>query len=156
MDISFRCNKCGQNIVIDAASAGQLVDCPKCRTPLEVPYKSKSLDKRVISPAKMRERYIALRWISASLKVAAVLCIVVGIAGGVACVVGGELSRYGTSADNTEHAVVSLMALVGCLLVGGLCALLLWAAGDLIMVFIDIEENTRALRELMETPLSTT
>jgi len=40
MDISFSCNKCSQHIVIDEAGVGQLVDCPKCGTPLEVPYKS--------------------------------------------------------------------------------------------------------------------
>ena len=41
MDITFNCDKCGQSIVIDEAGAGQLVDCPKCGKPLEVPYKSK-------------------------------------------------------------------------------------------------------------------
>jgi hypothetical protein len=41
MDITFNCNKCGQSLTIDEAGAGQLVDCPKCGTPLEVPYKSK-------------------------------------------------------------------------------------------------------------------
>jgi Alpha-aminoadipate carrier protein LysW-like, globular domain len=40
IDITFNCDKCGQQIVIDEAGAGQLVDCPKCGTPLEVPYKS--------------------------------------------------------------------------------------------------------------------
>ena len=45
MDITFACEKCGQSIVTDEAAAGQLVDCPKCGTPLAVPYKSKSSDK---------------------------------------------------------------------------------------------------------------
>ena len=45
MDISFFCEKCGQHVVIDAVAAGQLVDCPKCGTPLAVPYKSKPLNK---------------------------------------------------------------------------------------------------------------
>jgi hypothetical protein len=45
MDITFTCESCGQSIVIDEAAAGQLVDCPKCGTPLEVPYKSSPLDK---------------------------------------------------------------------------------------------------------------
>ena len=40
MDIFFHCDKCGQHIVIDEASAGQLVDCPKCGKPLEVPHTS--------------------------------------------------------------------------------------------------------------------
>ena len=43
MDITFACESCGQRIVIDEAAAGQLVDCPKCGKPLEVPYKSKPL-----------------------------------------------------------------------------------------------------------------
>ena len=40
MDITFNCTKCGQQIAIDEAAAGQLVDCPKCKTPHEVPYES--------------------------------------------------------------------------------------------------------------------
>jgi phage host-nuclease inhibitor protein Gam len=43
MDISFNCKKCGQHIVIDEDGAGQLVDCPKCGTTLEVPYKADTL-----------------------------------------------------------------------------------------------------------------
>jgi len=43
MDISFNCDKCGQRLAIDEAGAGQIVDCPKCKTPLEVPYKSQSV-----------------------------------------------------------------------------------------------------------------
>jgi hypothetical protein len=45
MDIAFNCNKCGQDISIDETGAGQLVDCPKCGEPVEVPYKSMPLDK---------------------------------------------------------------------------------------------------------------
>jgi len=44
MDINFNCVKCGQNIAIDEAGAGQLVDCPECATALEVPYRSKPLN----------------------------------------------------------------------------------------------------------------
>ena len=40
MDITFDCDKCGQNIVIDEAGAGTVVDCPKCGTSLEHPHKS--------------------------------------------------------------------------------------------------------------------
>src|ERR1039457_1552135 len=43
MDISFTCDNCGQNIVVDGAGAGQLVDCPKCGKTLEVPYKADAL-----------------------------------------------------------------------------------------------------------------
>jgi len=37
MDISFSCDKCGQQIAIDEAGAGQLVDCPKCATSIVIP-----------------------------------------------------------------------------------------------------------------------
>ncbi len=43
MDITFNCDKCGQSLTIDEAGAGQLVDCPKCGIPLEVPYKNKAI-----------------------------------------------------------------------------------------------------------------
>ena len=37
MDITFQCDKCGQNIVIDEAGAGLKVDCPKCGQAVTVP-----------------------------------------------------------------------------------------------------------------------
>ena len=41
-DISISCDKCGQRIVIDTTGAGQLVDCPKCGKPHELPHKTKT------------------------------------------------------------------------------------------------------------------
>ena len=40
MDIIFACKKCGQNVVIDAAGAGIVVNCPKCDEFLQVPKQS--------------------------------------------------------------------------------------------------------------------
>jgi hypothetical protein len=37
MDITFNCDKCGQQLVIDAAGAGVTVDCPNCGQELTVP-----------------------------------------------------------------------------------------------------------------------
>ncbi len=37
MDIEFKCYHCGQPVVIDAAGAGQSVQCPKCGQLLTVP-----------------------------------------------------------------------------------------------------------------------
>jgi len=34
MDISFNCDQCGQNIVIEEAGAGLQVECPKCGQPI--------------------------------------------------------------------------------------------------------------------------
>jgi DNA-directed RNA polymerase subunit RPC12/RpoP len=30
MDITFRCDHCGQSIEIDGAGAGTVIECPKC------------------------------------------------------------------------------------------------------------------------------
>jgi DNA-directed RNA polymerase subunit RPC12/RpoP len=40
MDISFNCDKCGQQIVIDEAGAGLQVECPKCGNSLQVANRS--------------------------------------------------------------------------------------------------------------------
>ena len=45
MDITFACESCGQNLVIDEAGAGLTIQCPKCGTSLEVPCHTKTLDK---------------------------------------------------------------------------------------------------------------
>ena len=39
MDITFECDGCGQDIVIDEAGAGSVVECPKCRARVLVPDK---------------------------------------------------------------------------------------------------------------------
>ena len=40
MDIKFKCDSCGQDIVIDETGAGNIVDCPKCKTSVMVPVSS--------------------------------------------------------------------------------------------------------------------
>jgi len=40
MDIKFKCDGCGQDIVIDETGAGQLVNCPKCKNSVMVPVSS--------------------------------------------------------------------------------------------------------------------
>ena len=45
MDITFSCEKCGQNIVVDEAGAGITVDCPKCGKPVYVPSSAPLTEK---------------------------------------------------------------------------------------------------------------
>jgi DNA-directed RNA polymerase subunit RPC12/RpoP len=40
VDITFNCDACGQNIVIDEAGAGCIVECPKCGVRVLVPVPS--------------------------------------------------------------------------------------------------------------------
>ena len=59
MDITFNCEKCGQSLTIDESGVGQLVDCPKCRKPLEVPYKSEAATPALqptLAPAAQAEK----------------------------------------------------------------------------------------------------
>jgi DNA-directed RNA polymerase subunit RPC12/RpoP len=50
MDITFACDGCRQNIVIDEAAAGSVVDCPKCRARVLVPDKSTPTTPRRAEP----------------------------------------------------------------------------------------------------------
>ncbi len=36
-DITFECPRCGQSLIIDAAGAGIMVNCPKCSQIMKVP-----------------------------------------------------------------------------------------------------------------------
>lgn len=49
MDIEFGCTKCGQHLVIDAAGAGQAVNCPKCGQVLIVPSQVKYRDESSVA-----------------------------------------------------------------------------------------------------------
>ena len=48
MDITFKCDKCGQSIAIDETGAGTVVNCPKCDAFLRVPSRG---DKEAAQPA---------------------------------------------------------------------------------------------------------
>ena len=56
MDVSFNCDKCGQQIVIDEAGAGTTVKCPKCAASVGVPSKTTALTQ----PEVQRVRTIEL------------------------------------------------------------------------------------------------
>lgn len=42
MDISFKCDRCGQNLVVDETGAGETVPCPNCGQQLLVPVQKKT------------------------------------------------------------------------------------------------------------------
>ncbi|MGD0017326.1 MAG: hypothetical protein ABSC38_07420 [Verrucomicrobiia bacterium] len=55
MDITFACKKCGQSIVVDEASSGQLIDCPnsECHQPLTVPSPEQGLKPAKSVPVRV-------------------------------------------------------------------------------------------------------
>ena len=50
MDIEFKCYHCGQRLVVDAAGAGQSVNCPKCQAELVVPQAQPDSKKESFKP----------------------------------------------------------------------------------------------------------
>ena len=80
----------------------------------------------------MERRYPALRAISLIYKVLAVLAFLAGLAIGVAQAIKGEPLR----------AVFSIA-------LGIIYAIFLWAGAELILVLLDIEQNTRKTAELL-------
>src|ERR1039458_246597 len=55
LDISFNCETCGRQLVIDEAGAGLLIDCPKCGRSLLVPGQAKqSMENAAPSLTKIR------------------------------------------------------------------------------------------------------
>jgi len=57
MDIRFSCPKCGHHMVIDAAGAGMVVQCPECGADATVPKAAPATG----APAE-KERTVALKW----------------------------------------------------------------------------------------------
>ena len=51
MDITFNCESCGQELVIDEAAAGVTVECPKCNQELTVPAPDWSAPSEPPAPA---------------------------------------------------------------------------------------------------------
>ena len=68
MDITFACEKCGQNIAIDATAAGMPVNCPNCATALVVPKEGliKQFDLNIEKILENWETYHAIREVIAN------------------------------------------------------------------------------------------
>ncbi len=92
------------------------------------------------------EKYSALRVIAMLLKAAATICAGLGVASAFYVVVNSTdvLGR------NVTNPAAIFFGFVGALLGGTVSFLVLWGMSEMITVFIDIEENTRAARLLQE------
>jgi methyl-accepting chemotaxis protein len=79
MDITFNCGWCGQSIAIDEAGAGQLVDCPKCGKPLEVPHRSKPPAVPASPSVSDRQHLVSTKMFALSFFAAGVAVLIAGI-----------------------------------------------------------------------------
>jgi predicted RNA-binding Zn-ribbon protein involved in translation (DUF1610 family) len=174
MDISFDCNSCGKHLIADQAGAGITIDCPACGKPVYVPspssqkpsdqptrieVKSATPKAPPVSPPKVSAsggnrtvwtlpplaiKYGALRAIASFCQFAAVPVAIISV------VVAFVLFRFEASLLPTPLAFIQPFLTV----VGGVISMVtLWGAAESIRVFIDIEENTRATRQMMEYEL---
>ena len=79
MDITFNCDKCGQQIVIDEAGAGLGVECPKCGQPLEVPHMSKPPAVPTLSSASDRQHFVSTKTFALSFFAAGAAVLIAGV-----------------------------------------------------------------------------
>lgn len=169
MDITFNCDKCGQQLVIDAAGAGVTIDCPGCGKPVYVPSPasqnpsdqptrvevksatskappvstpkaSSSGQRRTSGSLILVSKYKALRAIANFCQFVAVPVAILHV------LVAFLVFRFYASLSGPLAFIQAGFIVV----VGVFSMVALFGAAESIKVFIDIEENTRAVRQMME------
>jgi len=136
MDITFSCEKCGQNIVVDEAGAGITVDCPRCGQPVYVPSIAPSTKT---NPPVVRIETASAKPMPAATPIAPVPIRPVGLSY-------GSTLNIEHSTSNVQQGVhPSIVASIRCLIIG---AVLLFAE------LIAVHEDTRLVLILayMATP----
>ena len=175
MDISFDCGTCGKHLVVDEAGAGISIDCPGCGKPVYVPslasqdrsgtptrveLKPAATKAPPIPPPKtsgsssdrqtawslppLAVKYRALGTIANICQFMAVPTAVIHV------LLAFLLFSVESSLLPTSLAFVQPILIV---VVGVFFMVALFAAAESIRVFIAIEENTRAARQMMEYEL---
>lgn len=91
----------------------------------------------------MEKRYVALRVIATIYKIVGVLIALLVLLAIVLLVVGGVANQRQLAMYGLNSAELMVFAGVSVLFGGGLAALGTFALGELLFLFINIEENTR-------------
>jgi len=112
MDITFNCDQCGQQLVIDEAAVGVTVECPKCGQELTVPSRDWSAPSEAPTPAPTTNRQILGLRVAGTLFGLACLAQLLCLVTGVEVVVGG-------------HQVLHLVGMVAAVVTGGM-SLWMW------------------------------
>jgi hypothetical protein len=178
MDISFDCGICGKHLVVDEAGAGITIDCPGCGKPVYVPspasqnqsgtptrveVKPASTKAPPVPPPKtsvtsydrqaawslpsLAVKYRALRTIANISQFMAVPTAIIHVL--LAFFVFNQVDPL--LAPVYGHAAI--IPVLVTVVVGIISMVALFGAAESIRVFIDIEENTRAARQMMEYEL---
>jgi hypothetical protein len=176
MDISFDCDTCGKHLVVDEAGAGITIDCPGCGKPAYVPslsshkppdppvrveVKSATPKTAPVAPPKISSSYGNRRAVwtlpplvtkYGTLRAIANFCQFMAVPVGIVQVLLGIVFfRFG--APFAIYSPIAFIPVVIACVGGVLSVVVLLGTAESIRVFIDIEENTRATRQMMEYEL---
>lgn len=102
-----------------------------------------------MSAIKLERRYGALQSVAGLYKVVAVIVLILAGIGAIFTynTLGGAGGLFGRS---SEQELLAVLWAGSVLMVGFVLFLILYAAGEALQVIIDIEENTRATRKILE------
>jgi DNA-directed RNA polymerase subunit RPC12/RpoP len=179
MDISFNCGTCGKDLVVDEAGAGITIDCPGCGKPVYVPspappdqsgtptrveVKPTTQKAPPVLPAKtpasssnrqtawslppLTVKYGALRTIANICQFMAVPTAIIHV------LLAFFLFNQADPLLAPVYGHVAIIPAAVTVVVGVLSMVSLFAIAESIRVFIAIEENTRAVRQMMEYELA--
>src|ERR1017187_3414387 len=178
MDISFDCGNCGKHLVVDEAGAGNTIECPGCLKPVYVPSpssqnqsapptrvevksatpkaapdsapkaSSSSSERRTgWSPPSLVVKYTTLRTIANVCQFMAVPVAILHVL--LAFLVYNLLAPLLVP----PYGPFAIIPAVAAVVAGVIAMVSMFAGAESIRVFIDIEENTRATRQMMEYEL---
>ncbi|MEO0248775.1 MAG: zinc ribbon domain-containing protein [candidate division WOR-3 bacterium] len=139
------CPICGRSVSPAGVAGGQPIVAPSKSAPAGA---SVSVDAQPKAKAiKLERRYKALWTIAQLYKVVAVIVLILGIVGALATF--NMMQRAGSSFEMSSDGVSAMLSAAAVFVTGLIAFLLLYAVGEAICLFIDIEENTRATRKIL-------
>lgn len=138
------CPNCGHSV------SNEALTCPNCKTSFDKQVniqENKSSRESINKEIIVVKKYHALRIISTIFKV---LAWINGITFGIIFLAGLAGSARGAMGDIPSLGGLAFIGSLGILILGALSVIITFAIAEIILVFIDIEENTR-LSVLLKT-----
>jgi DNA-directed RNA polymerase subunit RPC12/RpoP len=155
MALKYACPQCAHGVISTSLQVGDVTVCPFCSQKVAIPASAVETDERPdyttrseagpesSDPAAGERRFPALRTIASIVRFFAWLLLISGIIVFFVLISAKQTDFFGQAAKANVPLAFT------CLLVGVGGFVLVLALAELIGVFLGIEENTRATRELL-------